>query len=51
MSYRVETLPSFEKEAKILAKKYKSLRKDLSRLVESIELDPTQGTPHWGRIL
>ena len=45
MSYKVETTPPFEKQAKKLAKKYPSLKNDLLKLVESLETNPTQGTP------
>ena len=44
MSYKVETTPSFEKQAKKLAKKYPSLKSDLLQLTESLETNPAQGT-------
>jgi mRNA-degrading endonuclease RelE of RelBE toxin-antitoxin system len=44
MSYKVESTPPFEKQAKKLAKKYPSLKNDLFQLVESLEINPTQGT-------
>lgn len=43
MSYNVETVPNFEKEAKKLAKKYKSLASDLQLLFNQLELDPFLG--------
>ncbi len=43
MSFSVRTLPNFEKEAKRLAKKYSSLKKDLLQLIESLEKTPKQG--------
>lgn len=43
MSFSVRTLPNFEKEARRLAKKYPSLKKDLLLLVESLEKIPRQG--------
>ena len=43
MSYNVDTTPNFEKEAKKLAKKHKSLKQDLKALFESLETNPTQG--------
>jgi mRNA-degrading endonuclease RelE of RelBE toxin-antitoxin system len=43
MSYNVQTTPPFEKQAKKLVKKYPSLKNDLLRLVESLELNPLQG--------
>ncbi|HTL82910.1 MAG TPA: type II toxin-antitoxin system RelE/ParE family toxin [Bacteroidia bacterium] len=45
MNYKVEVLPSFEREAKRLYKKYHSIRKNLSELVTSLKDDPLQGTP------
>ncbi|MBI3510146.1 MAG: type II toxin-antitoxin system RelE/ParE family toxin [Bacteroidetes bacterium] len=45
MNYKVEVLPSFEREAKRLYKKYRSIRKDLSQLVIALETNPVQGTP------
>lgn len=43
MSYRVDTTPNFEKEAKRLIKKYISLRGEINDMIESLEVDPTQG--------
>jgi mRNA-degrading endonuclease RelE of RelBE toxin-antitoxin system len=45
MNFDVRTLPNFEKEAKRLSKKHRSLKKDLSRLIESLEKLPKQGEP------
>lgn len=45
MNYKVDTIPNFEKEAKKLIKKYKSLKFELIALVEQLENNPTQGTP------
>ncbi len=45
MSFNVETLPDFEKEARKLSKKYPSLKTDLAALIESLEINPVQGTP------
>ncbi|HLG33570.1 MAG TPA: type II toxin-antitoxin system RelE/ParE family toxin [Bacteroidia bacterium] len=45
MSFRVDVLPNFEREAKHLLKKYKSLRSDLAALISSLEQNPAQGTP------
>jgi hypothetical protein len=44
MSFKVVTLPNFEREAKQLAKKHKSLKSDLEGLISSLELNPQQGT-------
>jgi mRNA-degrading endonuclease RelE of RelBE toxin-antitoxin system len=45
MSYKVKTIPKFEKELKRLAKKYYSLKKEFIELVESLKEHPEQGTP------
>jgi mRNA-degrading endonuclease RelE of RelBE toxin-antitoxin system len=47
MSYRVDTTPNFEREAKRLIKKYKSLKDEINTLIESLEKEPIQGT-HLG---
>jgi hypothetical protein len=44
MNYSVKTIPYFDKQAKRLAKKYKSFRQELNDLLDSLEIDPTQGT-------
>ncbi len=43
MSFEVNTSSHFEKEVKALAKKYRSIRKDLLDLIESLEKNPFQG--------
>jgi len=45
MSYKIEISPNFKKEAKRFNKKYRSLKKDLKELFESLAQNPTQGTP------
>jgi mRNA-degrading endonuclease RelE of RelBE toxin-antitoxin system len=45
MSYKVRTIPHFEKALKRLAKKYPSLKVDFVALLDSLEQDPEQGTP------
>ncbi len=45
MSYKIIVTPSFERDAKPLLKKYKSLSDDLSILFESLETEPVQGAP------
>jgi mRNA-degrading endonuclease RelE of RelBE toxin-antitoxin system len=45
MNFEVRTLPNFEKEAKRLSKKHRSLKKDLLVLIESLEKSPQQGEP------
>ncbi|MEZ4776026.1 MAG: hypothetical protein R3D00_22810 [Bacteroidia bacterium] len=44
MSYNVSSIPLFDKQAKRLAKKYPSLKKDLTQLLQSLEDNPKQGT-------
>jgi mRNA-degrading endonuclease RelE of RelBE toxin-antitoxin system len=44
MSYSIASIPLFDKQAKRLAKKYPSLKKDLTRLIEKLTDDPEQGT-------
>lgn len=44
MSYKIQTTPPFEKQAKKLARKYPSLKTDLLLLIESLETNPEQGT-------
>jgi hypothetical protein len=43
MSYKIETISIFDKQAKRLAKKYKSLKTDLAELAESLSEHPEQG--------
>lgn len=44
MSYNIELSPTFQKEAKRLAKKYTSLKSDLIILFEDLKQNPKQGT-------
>jgi mRNA-degrading endonuclease RelE of RelBE toxin-antitoxin system len=44
MSYNVIATPNFKKELKVLAKKYRSLRKEYAELITSLEENPVQGT-------
>lgn len=44
MSYNISSIPLFDKQAKRLAKKYPSLKKDLTELLESLADNPEQGT-------
>jgi hypothetical protein len=44
MSYKVKTIPYFDRQAKRLTRKFKSFKKELSELFDSLEVDPTQGT-------
>ena len=43
MSYKVKTIPYFDRQAKRLTRKYASFRKELSELFDSLEADPAQG--------
>ncbi|TLU99118.1 type II toxin-antitoxin system RelE/ParE family toxin [Dyadobacter luticola] len=45
MSFEVDTIPNFEREAKRLKKKYSSLKNELTLLIEELENNPLQGTP------
>ncbi len=45
MSYRVETIKSFEKKVKKLSKKYPSIKKDLSSIIKQLETKPDLGIP------
>jgi hypothetical protein len=44
MSYSISSIPLFDKQAKRLAKKYPSLKKDLAGLIEKLTDEPEQGT-------
>lgn len=44
MSYNVLATTFFERELKALAKKHRSLKKDLAELIEQLEQQPTTGT-------
>ncbi len=44
MKFEVKTIPSFEKEFKKLLKKYPSLKLDLFKLIEQLEVNPFLGT-------
>lgn len=45
MSYNVLYTENFRKEAKRLAKKHVSLKKDIETLIDSLEQNPIQGKP------
>ena len=45
MNYKVKTIPGFYKALKRLAKKYPSLKKEYIALLDSLEINPKQGTP------
>jgi hypothetical protein len=44
MSYKISSIPLFDKQAKRLAKKFPSLKNDLANLFESLAGTPEQGT-------
>ena len=45
MSYRILTTDLFNKEFKVLRKRYRSLPKDILQLVEELKLVPLKGEP------
>jgi hypothetical protein len=51
MSYKVRTIPQFEKALKRLVKKYPSLKMEYVSLLDSLEHDPEQGTPFGESLL
>ncbi len=44
MSYKVKSIPYFDRQAKRLTRKFPSFKNELSELLDSLEVDPTQGT-------
>jgi len=44
MSYRVKTIPKFDKELKRMVKKYPSLKNEFVELVAKLQENPEQGT-------
>jgi len=45
MSYKVQSIVVFEKQAKRLIKKYASLKNELFELIQQLKKNPQQGTP------
>lgn len=45
MSFSVKTISVFDRQAKRLAKKFPSLKKELQTLIRDLKEDPIQGTP------
>ena len=45
MNYKIKTIPSFDRDLKILSKKYKSFKSDLSKLREILSNNPKSGIP------
>lgn len=50
MNFEIRTLKWFDKNAKRLSKKYKSLKKDLLMLIESLIANPSQGADLGGGV-
>lgn len=44
MNYTVKSIQLFEKQAKRLIKKYPSLKEELIELIQSLKINPAQGT-------
>lgn len=44
MSYSIKTIDCFEKQAKRLIKKYRSLKNELLILIQELKENPEQGT-------
>jgi len=44
MTYNIIAIPKFRKELKKLGKKFPSLKSDFGLLLDSLELNPAQGT-------
>lgn len=45
MSFKIIPTSNFEKELKILAKKYPKIREDIEHLKKDLEKNPQQGDP------
>lgn len=50
MEVNIKTIPEFDRRAKRLAKKYKSLKTDLQQLVTILRQTPTHGTDLGGGV-
>ena len=50
MDTSIKTIPEFDRRAKRLAKKYKSLKADLQKFVLSLRENPTQGIDLGGGV-
>ena len=44
MSYKIFTIPPFDKQIKRLAKKYPSVKAEYAQLLDTLEKNPKQGT-------
>ncbi|MBS1522268.1 MAG: type II toxin-antitoxin system RelE/ParE family toxin [Bacteroidetes bacterium] len=45
MNYKIKTVPSFDRDAKVLSKKYKSFKSDLNKLRQILSDNPKSGIP------
>ncbi len=43
MSYKIKSIPYFDRQAKKLSRRYSSFKKELAVLIDSLETNPTQG--------
>jgi len=44
MSYKVKTVPSFDREAKKICRKHPSIKSDIAKLIGDLEQNPRLGT-------
>ena len=44
MPCKILTIPEFDKNVKTLAKRYRNIKQDLKKLIDSLENEPTMGT-------
>lgn len=51
MKFKVVTTQHFEREAKPLIKKYRSLKDELSTLITELEQDPENWNSSWQKLL
>ena len=45
MKFQIKTLTDFDRELKRLSKKHKSLKQDVQKLMETLQINPQFGTP------
>ena len=43
MSFKILTIPPFDKQLKRLSKKYPSIKQDFAKLLEDLKTNPSQG--------
>lgn len=51
MSYKVLSIPPFDRQLKKLVKKYHSLKAEFTKLLNDLEQKPEQGTPLGNHLL